>query len=64
MKHLYAGLIVGGIAAALVVGTILVWWFLSLFVSRDAAAVLTGVIILIMAVTAALDYITEQREKV
>ena len=61
MKHLYAGLVVGGITAGLVVVTVLCWWFLSLFVSRELATTLTGVIILVMAATAVLDYVTEKR---
>lgn len=63
MKHLYAGLIVGGILAALIIGTLLLWTVLSLFTARDAAAILTAVIILTMAATAVLDFATEHREK-
>jgi len=63
MKHLYAGLAVGGVAAGLILATVVVWWLLGLFVSRELATTLTAVIILVMAATAVLDYVTEKREK-
>lgn len=62
MKHLYAGLAVGGVLAMLLVLTTLVWAFLNLFTGPLIATTLTAVIILVMAATAVLDYATEKRE--
>jgi hypothetical protein len=60
MKHLYAGAIVGGILALLIAATVVMWAFLSLFISKELAALLTGGIILVMAATAVLDLVTEK----
>ena len=61
MKHLYAGLIVGAIVALLITATIVMWAFLSQFVSHELATALTGAVILFMAASAVLDYVTEKR---
>ena len=62
MKHVYAGIVVGAVISIAIVAALIMWSFLSAFMPRETAAILTGAIILVMAGSAVIDFITERRE--
>ena len=61
MKHLEAGLIVGGICLVIAMVASFAWWLLSLFVGAYAALGVLILVFLVATTTIVVDWKTEKR---
>jgi hypothetical protein len=60
MKHLEAGLIVGGILLGISLVATFAWWLLSLFVGAYAAAIILTFVVIVGLAVMVIDWKTEK----
>jgi hypothetical protein len=62
MKHLEAGLVVGGIFLIGALVASFAWWLLSLFIGAYAALGVLALVVLVAATAIVVDWKTEKKE--
>jgi high-affinity Fe2+/Pb2+ permease len=61
MKHIQAGLVVGGVVAAALGITLVVWRILSSILGEGISTVLFGIVLAVMVISAVVDWMTEKK---
>lgn len=61
MKHIEVGLIVGGVVAAVLGVTLVVWRILASILGEGISTVLFGIVLAVMVISAVVDWVTEKK---